>query len=179
MHKSHSQACILSSQNAISISFIQPGAPTRIKFQLFHESLYLQLFYMARIFTYFSALLLDVEDLHLNLTRQSRKEDNSYTAHWLQLLNSFGGIKWLHVIGNLSTHTLRRPYKAVRPALCGLYKPQPVLCHVPSSLREAIVSFMTFRRLSGHPILVEYERLSQMSELSGAGTKYAQCRRHC
>ena len=169
IHKSHRQAHILSSENAISISFVQPGAPTRIKFRSVHDSLYLRLFFMARIFTRFSALLLDVEDLHINVAQQSIQEDTSYIAQWLQLLNLFGGVHWLHVVGKLSTEIVRLLDKAELPALHGLYIPQPGPCHVP--LREAVVSFMTLRRLSGHPIVVEYERLSHMSQLSGAGTR--------
>jgi hypothetical protein len=183
MHKSHRQAHILSSENAISISLIQPGAPMRIKVQSFRKPFFLQLSTMAQIFIHFSALLLGVEDLYINVTRQSRQEDISYTRQWLELLNLFGGVKRLHVVGNLSTdivHSLRPPHKAVLPALKGLYILQPGPRHVP--LREAVVSLMILRRLSGHPLAVEYEhyeRLSQMSELSGAGAKYAQRRRRC
>ena len=173
MLRSQRQAHILSSEKAISNSLIQPGVPTRLKFRSVHESLYLRLSYMARIFTQFSAFLLDVEELHISVTQQSRQEDSSYIAQWQQLLNLFGCVKWLHVVGKLSTEIVRLLDKAELPALHGLYIPQPGPCHVP--LREAVVSFMTFRRLSGHPVVVEYERLSQGSELSGAGTKYAQC----
>jgi hypothetical protein len=155
MHKSHRQAHILSSENAISITLIQPEAPTRIKFQSFCESFSLQLSSMARILIPFSSLILDVEDLHVNVTRQFRQEDTSYTGRWLELLNLFGGVPTLH----------------------GLYISQPGPRHV--FLREAVVSFMALRRIFGHPIAVEYEQLSHMSELSGAGTKYTQCRCHC
>ena len=33
MHKSHRRAYILSSEDSISVSFIRPGAPTRLRFQ--------------------------------------------------------------------------------------------------------------------------------------------------
>jgi hypothetical protein len=49
--------------------------------------------------------------------------------------------------------------EAALSALQKLYIPQPGPRHAP--LREAVVSFMISRRLSGHPIEVEYERLSQ------------------
>jgi hypothetical protein len=58
-----------------------------------------------------------------------------------------------------------RRRKTVLPALHKLYIPQPGPRHAP--LREAVVSFMTSRRLSGHPIAVEYERLCHISELHG------------
>ena len=184
MHHSYRQAQMLSSENAISISFIQPEPYTRIKFQLLCGPLSLQLSSMARIFTQFSALFRDVEDLRIKVTRQSRQKDSSSRSagRWLEPLNFFGGVKRLHVVGNLSTdiiHALELPDN-VLPSLHGLYIPQPGPHHVP--LREAVVSFMTSRRLSGRPIAVEYERyepLSQISELSDAGAKYAQCRCHC
>ena len=155
MHKSHRQVHILSSETAFSISLITPGVPTRLKFQSFCKPLSIQLSYMARIFIGLHTLFFYVEDLRINVTRQSRQEDTSHTGRWLKLLNLFGGV----------------------PALQGLYIPQPGPRHVP--LREAVVSFMNLRRLSGHSIAVEYERPSHMSELTGAGTKHAQCCRHC
>ena len=93
------------------------------------------------------------------------------------LTRLFLGVKWLHVAGNAPLYTFRLLDEVKLPALHGLYIPQPGPRDAP--LREAVVSFMTSRRLSGHPIAVQYERLSQMSELSRAGTKYAQCYRHC
>ena len=155
IHKSYRQAHVLSSEHAISISLITPGVPTRLKFQLFCKPLSEQLSYMAQIFTGLSALLFHVEDLRINVTRQSKQEDASYTRRWLKLLNLFEGV----------------------PALHGLYIPQPGPRHVP--LRQALVSFMTLRRLSRHPIAIEYEQPTHMSELTGAGTKHAQCRHHC
>ena len=176
MHKSHLQAHIISSENSFSISLIQPEAPTRIKVQSSCEPFSLRLSSMARIFIQLSALLFEVEDLHINVMRQSRQEKRSDNGRWLELLNLFGGVKWLHVVGNLSTdivHSLRLLANAVLPALHVLYIPQPGPRHVV--LKEAVVSFMASRRLSGNFIAVEYERLSHMSELSGAGMMCAHC----
>ena len=179
MHKSYRQVHLLFSENAFSVSLTQPEVPTRIIFQSFCEPFSLQLSSMARIVIHFYTLLLDVQDLLISVTPQSRQEDIYYTGRWLKLLNLFEGVKWLYLVGNLSTdivHILQL-CNDVLPALRGIYIPQPGPCHVP--LRQALVSFMTSRRLSGHPIAVEYEQLSRMSGLSGAGTKYAQCHRHC
>ena len=178
MSKSYRQARLLFSESAISVSLTQPEARTRIKFQLFCEPFPLQLSSMTRIVNQFSALLLDVQDLLVAVTPQSRQEDISYTGRWLTLLHLFEGVKWLYLVGNLSIEIVRilQLYNAVLPALRGIYIPQPGPRHVP--LREALVSFMTSRRLSGHPIAVEYEQLIHMSELSGAGTKHTQCRCH-
>jgi hypothetical protein len=175
MHKSHRQAYILSSENDISISLMQPEAPTRIKFHLFCEQSYISQSSMTQIFIQFSALFLDVEDLRIDETLYPR----FYIRQWVKPLNLFRGAKWLHVSGNIDiVHTtLRLLDKAALPALHCLYIRQPGPRYVP--LGEAVVTFMTSRRLSGHPIAVEYERLSHMSELSGAGTKYTKwCRRH-
>jgi hypothetical protein len=174
MHKSHRRAHILSSERAISISLIQPGAPTCLTFQLFCEALSDQLLSMARICNHFSSFLLNVEDLRITAMRQSRQEDSLYSGRWLEPLNSFTGVKWFHVAGNLSTNIVGdlqlpdRRREAVLPALHKLYISQPGPRNAP--LREATVSFMISRRLSGHPIGVEYERLCS-SEL-GTGTIY-------
>ena len=176
MHKTYRQAQILFSQNAISIALIQPGAPRRIKFQSFCEPFSLQLSSMARIVVQFSALLIYVKDLLIAMTPPSR-QDISYARRLLELLDLFEGVKWLYLVGNFSIDIVHVLYNAVLPALRGIYIPQPGPRNAP--LRQALVSFMTSRRLSGHPIVVEYEQLSHMSELSGAGTKYPQCRRHC
>ena len=171
LHKSHRQVHILSSQNAISVSLTQPKGPTRIKFRSFCKSFSLQLSLLDQI----SALLFGVEDLHINVTRQSRQKASSYTGRWLKLLNLFSGVKWLHVAGNFSTDIVRVLFSAL-PALHCLYIQQPGPRQVP--LREAVVSFITFRRLSGNPIAVKYEQSLHMNELSGAGTKHTQCHRH-
>jgi hypothetical protein len=185
MHKSHRRAHILYSKRAISISLMQPGAPTCLKLELFCETLSEQLSSMARICTNFSAFLFNVEDLHISTTQPSRWEDHILRSGlWLEAINLFTGVKWFHVAGNLSTDIVcalvlpDRPHNTVTvlPALHKLYIPQPVTRHAP--LPEAVVSFMTSRRLSGHPIGVEYERLCHINEVRGTGTMYAQCQRH-
>ena len=179
MHKSPRRADILSSERAISISFIQPGAPTSLKFQLFSESLALQLSSIDRICIHFSALLFFVEDLRISATRNSRRDDGLDGESWLEPLNSFAGVKWFHVTGNLSTDIVlaleeaERRRKAVLPVLHKLYIPQLGARHAP--LSEEVVSFMTTRRLSGHPIAVEYERQCHNSELREAGIIYVKC----
>ena len=62
-------------------------------------------------------------------------------------------------------HTLKsleRQHENVLPALHKLYIPQPG--PRDAFLREAVVSFMISRRLSGHPIEVEYERPQDINE---------------
>ena len=174
MHKSHSRADILCSEGTISISLIQPGGPTRLKFQSFCKPLASQLSSLSRICIHSSALLFAVKDLRISATRQSKVEDSE---RWPELINSFTGIKCLHISGNISIDIMRalqlpdKQDQNVIPALQKLYIPQPGPRHAP--LREMVVSFMISRRLSGHPVEVEYERLCHMGELRGTGTTYA------
>jgi hypothetical protein len=182
MHKSHRRADILSSDRAISISLLQPGSPTCLRLQLFCEPISVQLSFLTRICIHFSAFLSNVEDLCISATRPSGLMDSFYSGQWLELINSFTGVKWFHLDGNLSTNIVRalqlpeRQCENVLPALHKFYIPQPGPRYAP--LRKAVVSFMTSRRLSGHPIEVEYERPCHTIELRGTGTMYAKCRHH-
>ena len=181
IHNSHRRADILSSERVISISLLQPGAPTCHRLQLSSEPSTLQLSSITRICTRFSALLSNVEDLHFSTMLPSTWEDRLRSGGWLEPVNSFTGVKSFHVAGNLLIDIVRAlqqpdtPLKTAFPALHKLYISQPWPHHVP--LREAIVSFMVSRRLSGHSIRVEYEGLQHDSESRGAGTMNAQC--HC
>ncbi|KAH8984719.1 hypothetical protein EDB92DRAFT_1467065 [Lactarius akahatsu] len=157
IHKSHRRAHILSSERAISISLTQPGAPARLKLQLFCEPLSEQLLFMTRVWGHLSASLFNVEGLRISTTRPSGQEDGDYSGWW-DLLNSFTGVRWFYIAGNLSTDivcALQLPDRrggTVIPSLHALYIAQPGPRHAP--LREAVVSFMTSRRLSGHHIVV-------------------------
>ena len=62
----------------------------------------------------------------------------------------------------------------VLPALHKLYLPQPGPRH--AFVREAVVSVMISRRLSGHPIEVEYEQPCNINEQCETGTVYDQCK---
>ncbi|KAH9066115.1 hypothetical protein EDB83DRAFT_737477 [Lactarius deliciosus] len=172
MPKSHCRADIISSQSTVSISLIRPGATPCFQLGLFSESLSVQLSFMAQVCVHFSAFLFNVEDLRISATRRPRWEGSH--GRWLELINSFTGIKQLHVAGNLSTHivgALKLPNnrrETLLPALQKLYIPQPWPRHAP--LREAVVSFMTSRRLSVHRIPVEYEQLYQVNEPRTSGT---------
>ena len=179
MHKSHHQARILSSDHEISISLTQrqPEAPTCLKLRLFSTILGEQLSVMSRICLHFSPFLLNVEDLRISAARPSSQGDSRCGEQWAELITSFTGVKWLHLDGNESTNlacALQEAdsrHKAVLPALYKLYLPQPRPRHAP--LSEAVLSFMTSRWRSSHPIGVEYERLYHFRR--GPGTLYVQC----
>jgi hypothetical protein len=86
----------------------------------------------------------------------------------------FAGVKWLHVRSFLAIYILRllgARRKTLLPDLQKLYIPEPRLGYTP--YRAAIVSIVTSRRVSGHHIAVEYERLRHESGLCGEGTIYS------
>ncbi|KAI9454567.1 hypothetical protein BJY52DRAFT_720687 [Lactarius psammicola] len=173
MQKPYLRADILSSERSISTSFTRPEDPVRLELQVSCEPLARQLSYMAQICNSLSPLLLSVEHLRISATQPSRRQDNRdregwAASEWQTLIDSFRGAKWVHVAGDHSTNimcVLQLPHMLL-PALHRLYIPQPGPRHAP--LREAVVSLMTSRRLSGHPIAVEYG-LCHVSELRGTG----------
>ena len=171
MRKSYHHARILGSENAVSISLMQPGALTCFKLQLFSEQLSEQQRVMFRIIPHFSAFYLNVEDLCISATRPSSQKHSLCSDRWAELVDSFSGVKWLHLDGNDSTNivcALEDAYwqgKAVLPALHKLYLPQRGPRHAP--LSEAVVAFMTSRWRSGYPIGVEYRRPYGVNELRG------------
>ncbi|KAH8984728.1 hypothetical protein EDB92DRAFT_1467892 [Lactarius akahatsu] len=172
MHKSHRRAHILSSEHSISISFIHPGAPACLKFQFFCEPLNEQLLFMTELCVYLSNFLFNVEDLRVSTTRPLGQGGSDYSG-WRALLDSFTSVQRFHVAGNLSTYVVRALQllgwegDTVIPSLHTLYIAEPGPRHAP--LREAVVATMVSRRLSGHPIVVEYERLRNINESCGAG----------
>ena len=72
---------------------------------------------------------------------------------------------------------LGRLHEDVLPTRHKLFIPQPG--PRDAVLREAVVSFMISRRLSGNPIEVEYEGPCNISEQREAGTAYDQCKDRC
>ncbi|KAN0136250.1 hypothetical protein V8E53_006110, partial [Lactarius tabidus] len=196
MHKLHRRAEIIFSQNTLSISFTQPGAPTRFRLQLHCRALDTQLMTMIAIlyqFRIFASKFLDnVKDLRIAVTQESSQDDLWMTelsrqgylhrsaavpslpeylrprvalqsieddSCWLELIDSFEGAEQFHVAGNYSTKIVGALVRQDwwKGCLDKLYIRQPGPQHAP--LRSAVVTLMTSRRLSGHPIEVEYECL--------------------
>ena len=181
MQGSYRQADITSSERAISISLTQPGVPSRLELQISCKLLARQLSHMAQICNGLSASLLGVEDLRICVTRPTSGQDDSDREEWLELTRPFRGTKWFHVAGEHSTnfvlalqHPEMRSYRreTVLPVLYKLCVRVPEPRYAP--LRDAVVSFIHSRRLSGHIIGVEYER-SCINELRGTGTAFLQC----
>jgi hypothetical protein len=187
IQKSHRRADILSSERVISISLTQPGTPACLTFQLLCEPLAWQLSTMSRLCIPLSSLLIDVKDLHFSVMRQSREGDHDFDSErWLESITSFTGVKWFHITGNILIDIVRalqqpdRRHKTVLPSLQTLYLPQPGPRQ--ARLREMVVSFMVLRRLSGHPIEVEYGQPEPcpIGELHRtlAGKTHTQCYNH-
>ena len=172
MHKSPRRADILSSEHDITISLTQPGVHTCLRLKLLCEPLTTQLSSMARICFQFSAFLFNVEDLRINVKRQSTQDDGPYKRS-LETVNLFIAGKWLKVSGNLSSNIVKSLQLRERRHGLALKKLR-ALEHGPrhASLREAIVSLMISWRLSGHPIqvAVEDEQALHASELCATGT---------
>ncbi|KAH8984711.1 hypothetical protein EDB92DRAFT_2033247 [Lactarius akahatsu] len=170
MQKSQRRADILFSEHSVSISLSQP-APTCLKLRVFCEPLNQQLFSITQVCRRFSAFLFCVQDLCIEVTRLSNKEVGA--ERWLELIHSFEGTKWPRVVGDQSKNTVitlqsyPTRHEMALLAVHKLYISQPGPRHAP--LREAVVSFMVSRRLSGHPIRVEYEPLCHISQLRGTG----------
>ena len=182
MHKSHIGAHILSSSPTISISLTRPGAPTRLKLQVLCKPFPTQIFSTAQFFLDFSSFLFNDEgDTRISTTRPPIRADSSHDREWLGLLNKFTGKKLFHLDMNHSIsvmYTLQpldRQHIDELPALHKLYVRQPG--PRDATLREAVVSLMISRRLSGHPIEVEYERPHDINEQPReTGTVYDQCK---
>ena len=173
-HNAHRQAHILSSSDAISVSFTQPGVPTCINLQVSCEQLSEQLSFLTRVCDHFSTFIYDVEDLRISARQRQRREGNLCGEQWLKSFKSFTGVKWLHFDGQSSVSIMRALEKAntrgetLLPGMHKLCIPQPWSRNV--AVRKVAMSLLTSHRVSGRSIVVEYERLCDISEPHEAGT---------
>ena len=174
MLKSHRQANILSSENAISISFTQPEVPLRLELQISCKLLARQLSCMAQICIGLFSFLRGVEDLCISVTRTKSEQDDGGHDEWLELTRPFIGTKWVHVVGEHSTIlvlALQYTHERMLPAICKLRIREPEPRYAP--LRDAVALFMHSRWRLGHIIALEYERL-WVNERYGTGTAFVQ-----
>ena len=170
--ESHLQANIVSSENAISISFTQPEAPLRLELQISCKLLARQLSYMVQICIGLSSFLRGVEDLCISVTRTNNGQDHGGHEEWLKLTRPFIGTKWVHVVGEHSTKfvlALQYAHASMLPALCKLRIREPEPRYAP--LRDVAASFMHSRWRLGHIIALEYDRL-WVNERHGTGTAF-------
>ena len=163
------------SESTLSISLMQPGDQTRLKLQALYNLLRVETSSMAQIW------FKDEDCLRIGTTRSSARMESSHSRGLLEPLNKFTGKKLshfgtnhllmnaVHILQPLETRRQKenRQKENVFHALHKLYIQQPGPRH--ALLREAVVSFMISRRLSGHPIEVEYEQQCGFIEQREAG----------
>ncbi|KAI9451040.1 hypothetical protein BJY52DRAFT_1419285 [Lactarius psammicola] len=162
MWRSPLRAEILSSRAAISISITstQPGTLARLGLQISCEQLDWQLSSISQICDHFFSFLFSVEDLGIMTIGSSSVPDDMDNEQWLRLIRAFGGAKDFHVAGELVTDILRaiRPtdeeHNTALPSLRNLHVQDPMSMRGPP--RDSVESFVTQRRLSGHPIQIYY-----------------------
>ena len=180
MHTPHRGTHLLSSEATVLISSKRPGAFMCFKSQSLSKPSLMQISSMAQICLDHSPFKLNEKGYtHISTTRPSGRMDSSH-GELIELLNPSTGEKLFHLHVNdwiNSAHTfLSRPHENVLPPMDKLYIPQPGPCQV--FLREAVASLMISRRLSGHPIEVEYERTCVIYEQRETGTVSDECKDH-
>ena len=159
VQRSHREAVILSSGNAISLTFTQPGTYARFTLQVSCEHLDWQLSSMAQICDQFSTsgFLFGVTDLLINTTQPSSGQEDADSEHWLELIHSFSGIEKFSLDGGLMTNILRALQAAEwennpLPALKYLSIAGVTSC----DLLAAIRLFITPLQASGRLVQVEH-----------------------
>ncbi len=165
MLRSQFRADVLTSERAISISFTQPNAPTRLELRISCEQFDWQLSSMAQICNYFSPFLFRVEVLGIKTAQPPIGQDDVDSEQWLELVRAFSGTKDFRVAGVHATDILRALRRANRghttdttvlPALRKLKTRMPLV----GPLWDAAKSFVTSRQLSGRPVGVYVSRFS-------------------
>jgi hypothetical protein len=164
MRNSHDRrADIIFSEGSASISSTQ-SVHTCLKFQVLCGPFSRQVLSVVRLCNHFASFYLQVEDLRIGASRLSSPQDDVPVPHgiWAKLIRSFEAAKGVHIAGDISTEIVRtvqlleRWGPSLLPVLTKLCVCEPGPRFPP--LREAVVSLMVGRRLSGRPIEVEYER---------------------
>ncbi len=141
------RADILSSGDAISITFTQPGALTRLGLQILCEQLDWQLSSISQICLHFSSFLSSVEDLGIDTIGPSCVPDDMDGEQWLRLIRTFDGAKDFRVAGERATDIVcalcpadEEEHKTVLPVLRNLHVEEPMSMHGP--LRDSVESFV-------------------------------------
>jgi hypothetical protein len=154
-----SRADILSSWDAISITFTQPEPlSTRLGLWVSCEHLDWQLVSISQICDHFSSFLFSIENLGIETAERSNVPDDMDDEQWLRLLRAFGGAKVFRVASELAVNILGalrladEGHEIVLPALRDLDVNEPISMRGP--LRDSIDSFVSQRQLSGHPVRI-------------------------
>ncbi|KAH9011646.1 hypothetical protein EDB84DRAFT_1539208 [Lactarius hengduanensis] len=117
---------------------------------------------MARVCDQFSPFLFHVNDIRIIATQSSSWQDNvdgeQLQVEWLELIRAFSGATDLWVAGELASAILCAlglvdgGHVTVLPSLRHLRIDNPMAMNGPSL--DALLSFVTLRSRSGHPIQV-------------------------
>lgn len=159
MQTSHSQAAVETSAHAISISFSNSNTSSPLRLQISCQQLDWQLACMIQVCDQFSPFLSRVQNLGVNTTQSSSRQDNVGGEQWLELVRSFGGTRNFWVTGESMTDLLCALSRTdggnpadtiVLPALRNLRVQKATPMDEP--FWDAAQSFITSRRLSGHSI---------------------------
>ncbi|KAI9454583.1 hypothetical protein BJY52DRAFT_1188866 [Lactarius psammicola] len=177
MWRSPLRAEILSSRGAISISITstQPGTLARLGLQISCEQLDWQLSFISQICDHFFSFLFSVGDLGIMTIGSSSVPDDMDNEQWLRLIRAFGGAKDFRVAGELVTDVLCaiRPtdeeHNTALPSLRNLHVQNPMSMRGPP--RDSVESFVTQRRLSGHPLQKYYSYIRRPTAEEVASAK--------
>jgi hypothetical protein len=161
MQRSPHRADILCSRDTISITFTQSGTLTKLGLKISCEQLDWQLSSICQICDHFSLFLSCVEDLGIDTTGSPSVPDDMDAEQWVRLILAFRSAKDFRVAGELATDVLRalRPtderHQTVLPALRSLHVQEPSMFNF-APIWDSVESFVTQRRLSGHPVQLYY-----------------------
>jgi hypothetical protein len=156
-----SQADVVTSKHAISISLSDSSASARLRLQIPCERLDWQLSCMAQVCNQFSPFLCRAKNLAINTTQPSSGGDEDDGDQWLEIVRSFGGARDLFVAGELATDIMcaLRPAEgehitetSVLPTLRNLSIRTPL--PMTGAFWNASQSFITLRGLSGRPVVL-------------------------
>ncbi|KAH9058347.1 hypothetical protein EDB87DRAFT_1685321 [Lactarius vividus] len=169
------RADVLSSGGAISITFSRPGDVTQLGLQISCEQIDWQLSSISDICNHLSSFLFNVENLGIETIGPPSVPDDMNGEQWLRLIRIFDSAKDFRVAGELSTdilhalHQVDEERTAVLPALRNLRVQEPSSMHGP--LRDSVESFVTQRRLSGHPVQIYYSKSRYTCQICCVGFK--------
>ena len=154
------RADVQTSAHAISVCFSKPGAPSRLNLQISWEQLDWQLSSLTQICDHFSPFLRHVHDLRISSIQSPSEKADVDRQQWRGLIHAFGGTKDFCLAGAHITDILWALFSAddapatgttVLPTLQNLRVEGPISIFGPL-LEAAKESFITSRRLSGHPV---------------------------
>ena len=153
-----SQADVFTSTHIASILFSKPGAHLRLALQISSAQVDWQLSSMTQICNHFSPFLSRVTDLGISSTQQPIGTDDIDREQWAEIICAFNNAGVFRAAGTLAADILGTLSLTVRDP-----NVPPVLhtLHISKlgpehrvALRKAAESFVTSRRLSGHPVQV-------------------------